>query len=815
MNARPPGQVLTFYSYKGGTGRTLALANVAWILASNGKRVLTIDWDLEAPGLHRFFAPFLHDPKLEQTDGLVEFLSAYMVAATKSPVEDTSGSERPWYVSYADVRRFAEPIQWRFPEGGSIDLLGAGRQVSSYGMRVNNFDWNGFYSRFGGGAFLDECVRQMREAYDFVLVDSRTGISDTSGICTVHLPDTLVIFYTLNNQSIEGASGIARDVSGQRHKSASDKPFRVFPVATRVELAEKDKLEARRLLARNRFESLLETIPELSPTQRETYWGEMEVLYDPYYAYEEVLAAIADSPNCQNSVLATFQRLTGYLTNGEITRLGEMSEGKRQEALEAYARLGSPTLKPNVGPRRTSDTWDVFISASHVDREPAERLYYLLEPSYKVFHAPRSIQPGEAWEPALRNAIDHSQTMLILFSAKSAASESKWLSAEIQAALERHEKDPSFRIVPLQLDSGAAPSGDIGDKLNRFQWLSAPDGDVQLAAASIHQLLGPGRESATDAEREARLGSELKQALAEKTDLNDKMTSLKEEITRLAQQKGALEEKTLRFQKDIETAANETEALKAKEAKTLRALGLFRSASILAVVVVGSLGANSYFSVRRAQQDAGRHTAQAAYLISENTDLQREVANLSVAIGEKQTQLSRKEEELKAAADTWENIRRLLTESTDQQAVPPSLQGRMASILASVDSRRRELSWETVASETWVKPGEVFDAKHHLQIDVGVYLWPVKLLGEASAEIVVNDSPKGSERGEKLQQKGVLGTDSKFLVKSSDYEYRIRLAKIDRVSSAPTSALFITAERRSRIGQTKSTADQKALQTQE
>ena len=47
------GRIVTFYSYKGGTGRSMALANVAWILASNGTRVLTIDWDLEAPGLHR------------------------------------------------------------------------------------------------------------------------------------------------------------------------------------------------------------------------------------------------------------------------------------------------------------------------------------------------------------------------------------------------------------------------------------------------------------------------------------------------------------------------------------------------------------------------------------------------------------------------------------------------------------------------------------------------------------------------------------------------------------------------------------------
>jgi MinD-like ATPase involved in chromosome partitioning or flagellar assembly len=29
------GEIITFYSFKGGTGRSMALANVAWILASN------------------------------------------------------------------------------------------------------------------------------------------------------------------------------------------------------------------------------------------------------------------------------------------------------------------------------------------------------------------------------------------------------------------------------------------------------------------------------------------------------------------------------------------------------------------------------------------------------------------------------------------------------------------------------------------------------------------------------------------------------------------------------------------------------------
>ena len=70
--AAATGRIFTFYSYKGGTGRSMALANFAWLMAASGKRILVIDWDLEAPGLHRYFRPFLIDPDLFETDGLID-----------------------------------------------------------------------------------------------------------------------------------------------------------------------------------------------------------------------------------------------------------------------------------------------------------------------------------------------------------------------------------------------------------------------------------------------------------------------------------------------------------------------------------------------------------------------------------------------------------------------------------------------------------------------------------------------------------------------------------------------------------------------
>lgn len=58
-----------FHSYKGGSGRTLALANFALFLRRKGKRVLMIDFDFDAPGL-----PYKFDKQNELKGGYVDYL---------------------------------------------------------------------------------------------------------------------------------------------------------------------------------------------------------------------------------------------------------------------------------------------------------------------------------------------------------------------------------------------------------------------------------------------------------------------------------------------------------------------------------------------------------------------------------------------------------------------------------------------------------------------------------------------------------------------------------------------------------------------
>src|SRR5277367_793229 len=79
-------RVITFYSYKGGVGRTMALANVAYRLAdTHGLRVIAVDWDLEAPGLHRFFG--ITSEMAAKTNGILDYFLAWGAAVKRGDPE--------------------------------------------------------------------------------------------------------------------------------------------------------------------------------------------------------------------------------------------------------------------------------------------------------------------------------------------------------------------------------------------------------------------------------------------------------------------------------------------------------------------------------------------------------------------------------------------------------------------------------------------------------------------------------------------------------------------------------------------------------
>lgn len=333
---QPLGRIVSFYSYKGGTGRSMAVANVAWILAANGYKVLAIDWDLEAPGLHRYFRPFLRDPALNASPGLIDFFIEFADAALATTNDP---SEADWFRDYADLRMFASALDWPHFTG-RLDFVGAGRQDAAYSTRINSFNWHHFYAKLGGGVFLEETKRQLREEYDYILIDSRTGVSDTSGICTVQMPDRLVVCFTLNEQSIAGAASTAASAAAQRRLPSAATTLRVMPVPTRVDQGEKERADVARLGARAAFDGLLDWLDD---DQIPEYWAAVETPYLPFYAFEEVLAVFGDPPGQRSSMLASMEGLTSWISDKDVQRLPAMEELLRLNTRALFMR---PRPKP-------------------------------------------------------------------------------------------------------------------------------------------------------------------------------------------------------------------------------------------------------------------------------------------------------------------------------------------------------------------------------------------------------------------------------------------------------------------------------------
>jgi photosystem II stability/assembly factor-like uncharacterized protein/Mrp family chromosome partitioning ATPase len=361
----PKGRVITFYSYKGGTGRSMAVANVAWLLAMNGERVLVVDWDLEAPGIHRYFHPLLDDKELLETEGMLDFVEklAMRAAAASEPL----GEKEVDILEYVKVLQWPGnfPVSWeKFGPNAGIDLLIAGRQGPLYGKRLNAFSFVDFYEKLGGRRFLKMAREQMRSIYDYVLIDSRTGVSDTSGICTVEMPDTLVVCFTLNDQSIIGASGVAHDVMEQRKKldagelvsftlrSGAPSPetkFKIFPVPTRVEInGQTPRRQIALALARKKFSPFLEEHLDRSEWSR--YWGGVQMAYFTDYAFEEIPAVFNDPPHQLISLLASMKEIARAVSGDnalDVRGLAddeERSESLRKDILGWYLRKAEADL---------------------------------------------------------------------------------------------------------------------------------------------------------------------------------------------------------------------------------------------------------------------------------------------------------------------------------------------------------------------------------------------------------------------------------------------------------------------------------------
>ncbi|MCE9565779.1 MAG: AAA family ATPase [Planctomycetes bacterium] len=237
---------VTFYSFKGGVGRTMALVNVGLELVRRGRRVLLVDFDLEAPGLSTY--PDLQGP--QDANGLVEYIEAYRQTGAVPDVRE--------FVYQVDVAELLSkrPKRIHTPESaGALWVMPAGAARPDYGSRLATINWQELYDRQNGFMLFEDTKQQWEDSFrpDYVLVDSRTGHTDVGGICTRQLADAVVMVFFPNEQNRLGLQLVANDIRNEVRETRRD-------IALHLVMSNVPHLDDEEMILRRHKYQFLETL---------------------------------------------------------------------------------------------------------------------------------------------------------------------------------------------------------------------------------------------------------------------------------------------------------------------------------------------------------------------------------------------------------------------------------------------------------------------------------------------------------------------------------------------------------------------------
>ncbi|WP_448642769.1 KGGVGR-motif variant AAA ATPase [Geodermatophilus sp. URMC 63] len=315
--------IYTFYSFKGGVGRSMALANVAQILAHRGLHVLMVDFDLEAPGLERFFdrpdsVTLVEEVKSRR--GVIDLLLSYRRLRTLSSrlgsVSETDDDKGFPYPT-EPVSNFLVPLAIDAESSGRIDLIPAGRRAGDdyeeYAKHVRAFDWQDFYLHWSGQAFFDWFRDECQTLADVVLVDSRTGLTEMSGVCTFQLADVVVMLVAPNRQNLEGCNLVAQSLESPDlvRLARAGRHLRVLPVPSRIDQTESPSVES----FAHDFERNLARYAPSELSFENSLFIDLKLPYVPRYSFTESLAVLEPDQPVAADLIAAYGRLTAALVD--------------------------------------------------------------------------------------------------------------------------------------------------------------------------------------------------------------------------------------------------------------------------------------------------------------------------------------------------------------------------------------------------------------------------------------------------------------------------------------------------------------------
>jgi cellulose biosynthesis protein BcsQ len=273
---------ITFYSFKGGVGRTMSLVNSACELASRGKKVLIVDFDLEAPGITSFPAFSVSG----ECEGIVDFVTKYTEVGI-SP----------------DITQYVHKATPAGIETGEIWVLPSGSRALSYENKFSQINWRELYEVSNGYLLIEDLWAQLKEKYnfDYVLVDSRTGYTDVGGICTRQVPDAVAICFFPNDQNLHGLKTIVEKIRSEDRQQS--RPIAIYFVASNVpDLDDEDDITSRQL---SNFKALLN-------------FGDVNATIHHYPSLQMLNQVIFTTSRRKSSLAAEYRHLVDVITSRNL-----------------------------------------------------------------------------------------------------------------------------------------------------------------------------------------------------------------------------------------------------------------------------------------------------------------------------------------------------------------------------------------------------------------------------------------------------------------------------------------------------------------
>ena len=203
-------KTLMFYSYKGGSGRTVAAANTAAALTKLGKRVAIIDLDFEAPGLQHVFSAE-DTQQFKSGRGVQQYLKSEidLHELVNEVAIDIFGKAGPLF-------------KFDVPEGSVLIYIMASTRVTRVDAQEPRV-----------ATLMKNLAGKLKDVYqlDYLVIDAASGIRETYSLAA-DISDEMLVFFRWSTQHVEGTLRLVRFMSRLKEFDQSWVPFKLVASAS-------------------------------------------------------------------------------------------------------------------------------------------------------------------------------------------------------------------------------------------------------------------------------------------------------------------------------------------------------------------------------------------------------------------------------------------------------------------------------------------------------------------------------------------------------------------------------------------------------